>query len=82
MEKKEIIKIIREILVSILGHENFEMIEELEAKDVDGWDSLSHMLIITEIENQFEIQFKLKELNKLNNLGSLLQLIRLKIVNK
>ncbi len=82
MEKKEIIKIIREILVSILEHENFEMIEELEAKDVDGWDSLSHMLIITEIENQFEIQFKLKELNKLNNLGSLLQLIRLKIVNK
>ncbi len=82
MEKKEIIKIIREILVSILEHENFEMIEELEAKDVDGWDSLSHMLIITEIENQFDIQFKLKELNKLNNLGSLLQLIRLKIVNK
>ena len=82
MEKKEIIKIIREILVSILEHENFEMIEELEAKDVDGWDSLSHMLIITEIENQFDIQFKLKELNKLNNLGSLLQLIHLKIVNK
>ena len=82
MEKKEIIKIIRKILVSILEHENFEMIEELEAKDVDGWDSLSHMLIITEIENQFDIQFKLKELNKLNNLGSLLQLIRLKIVNK
>ena len=82
MEKKEIIKIIREILVSILEHENFEMTNELEAKDVDGWDSLSHMLIITEIENQFAIQFKLKELNKLNNLGSLLQLIRLKIVNK
>ena len=82
MEKKEIIKIIREILVSILEHENFEMIDELEAKDVDGWDSLSHMYIITEIENQFGIQFKLKELNKLNNLGSLLQLISLKIVNK
>ena len=82
MEKKEIIKIIREILVSILEHENFEMIDELEAKDVDGWDSLSHMHIITEIEKQFGIQFKLKELNKLNNLGSLLQLIRLKIVNK
>ena len=82
MEKKEIIKIIREILVSILEHENFEMRDELEAKDVDGWDSLSHMLIITEIENQFKIQFKLKELNKLNNLGSLIQFISLKIDNK
>ena len=82
MEKKDISIKIKEILVSILEHENFEMVDELEAKNVDGWDSLSHMLIITEIENQFDIQFKLKELNKLNNLGSLLQLIRLKIVNK
>ena len=40
------------------------------------------MLIITEIERKFAIQFKLKELNKLNNLGSLLKLINSKIVNK
>ena len=82
MEKKDIIIKIKEILVSILGHENFEMVDELEAKNVDGWDSLSHMMIITEIEKKFEIQFKLKELNKLNNLGSLLKLISSKVVNK
>tara|TARA_B100000925_G_scaffold285067_1_gene260910 strand:- start:611 stop:859 length:249 start_codon:yes stop_codon:yes gene_type:complete len=82
MEKKDIIIKIKEILVSILEHENFEMVDELEAKNVDGWDSLSHMLIITEIEKKFSIQFKLKELNKLNNLGSLLNLINSKIVNK
>ena len=82
MEKKDISIKIKEILVSILEHENFEMVDELEAKNVDGWDSLSHMLIITEIEKQFAIQFKLKELNKLNNLGSLLNLINSKIVNK
>ena len=82
MEKKDIIIKIKEILISILEHENFEMVDELEAKNVDGWDSLSHMLIITEIERKFSIQFKLKELNKLNNLGSLLKLINSKIVNK
>ena len=82
MEKKDIIIKIKEILVSILEHENFEMVDELEAKNVDGWDSLSHMMIITDIEKKFEIQFKLKELNKLNNLGSLLKLISSKVVNK
>lgn len=82
MEKKDIIIKIKDILVSILEHENFEMVDELEAKNVDGWDSLSHMLIITEIEKKFSIQFKLKELNKLNNLGNLLNLINSKIVNK
>ena len=63
-------------------NENFEMTDELAAKDVEGWDSLSHMLIITEIEKKFEIRFKLKELNKLNNMGNLLQLVSSKIVRK
>ena len=38
------------------------------------------MLIISEIEKKFDIKFKLKELNKINNLGNLLQLIESKIV--
>ena len=40
MEKRYNYKI-KEILVSILEHENFEMVDELEAKNVDGWDSLT-----------------------------------------
>ena len=82
MERNIMVNKIKEILFSVLGHENFEMTDELAAKDVDGWDSLSHMLIITEIEKKFEIRFKLKELNKLNNMGNLLQLVSSKIVRK
>jgi len=40
---------------------------------------LTHMVIITEIEKTFQIKFKLKELNKLNNLGSLIELIESKL---
>ena len=82
MERNIMVNEIKEILFSVLGHENFEMTDELAAKDVDGWDSLSHMLIITEIEKKFEIRFKLKELNKLNNMGNILQLVGSKIVRK
>lgn len=69
---------VKSILVKILKHENFEMNDELTATDVDGWDSLSHMVIIHEIEQEFKIQFKLKELNKLRNMGTLLELIQSK----
>tara|TARA_B100000963_G_scaffold137085_1_gene119283 strand:+ start:2786 stop:3034 length:249 start_codon:yes stop_codon:yes gene_type:complete len=82
MEKNSIAITLKEILCSILEHENFEIKNELKAKDVDGWDSLSHMLIISEIEKKFDIKFKLKELNKINNLGNLLELIKSKIVEK
>jgi acyl carrier protein len=55
------------------------MNDSLLAKDVEGWDSLSHMVIITEVEKFFKIQFKLKELNKLTNMGNLISLIELKL---
>jgi acyl carrier protein len=40
---------------------------------------LTHMLIITEVEKRFNIKFKLKELNKLQNIGSLLELVHSKV---
>jgi acyl carrier protein len=79
MERQEIISRLRQIITRVLKHENFEMRDDLTARDVDGWDSLSHMNIITEIENDFSIRFKLKELNKLTNMGNLLDLIQSKV---
>lgn len=75
MERIEIEEKIRLILVSLLKHERFEMRDELSASEVDGWDSLSHMLIISEIEARYNIKFKLKELNKLNSIGSLIEVV-------
>lgn len=79
MERNEIKEKIRNILISVLKHKNFEMKDELTASDVDGWDSLSHILIIIEIEKYFGIKFKLKDLNKLNNMGNLSDLVNSKI---
>lgn len=79
MKRNEIVEKLRTVLINILKHENFEMKDELSAADVAGWDSLTHMVIITEIEKSFQVKFKLKELNKLNNLGNLIELIQSKI---
>ena len=79
MERDQIIEKIRTILVGILKHDNFQLKDDLSAAEVDGWDSLTHMMIITEIEATFGIKFRLKELNQLNNLGSLIALINLKL---
>ena len=81
MERKYIIKQIREIVVSVVKHDRFEMRLDLTAADVDGWDSLSHMSIISEIETEFGVKFKLKELNKLQNMGSLVELVESKLAN-
>lgn len=78
MDKSAIVDKVKDILVGVLKHENFEMKDEVTASEIKGWDSLSHMIIITEIEKAFSIRFRLKELNKLNNMGALLDLIQAK----
>ena len=79
MNTEEIKKEIHTALVSVLKHEDFEMRESLVATEVDGWDSLSHMLIITKIEERFGIRFKLRDLNKLKNMGSLIEVVESKL---
>ncbi|MFB9057590.1 acyl carrier protein [Mariniflexile ostreae] len=79
MEKDAIILKLESILANTLHHNNFEITDDLTAKDVDGWDSLSHMIIISEIEKDFGITFKLRDLNKLNNVGALIDVIQAKL---
>lgn len=79
MEKNTIMAKLKEILTEVLEHNNFEIVDDLTAKDVDGWNSLSHMMIISEIEKKFDIKFKLRDLNKLNNIGDLIHVIQGKL---
>jgi acyl carrier protein len=53
--------------------------EGMTANDIDNWDSLTHMILISQIENAFNIKFKLKELNKMNNIGALADLLMQKV---
>lgn len=82
MERTSIINRIRTVVTGVVGHENFEMRDDLVAADVSGWDSLSHMSIITGIEADFGVKFKLREVNKLRNMGSLIELVTAKLAER
>lgn len=49
---------------------------ELSAKDVDGWDSLTHIRLVLTIERGFNIKFSTTEIGKLENVGDLVALIK------
>lgn len=51
----------------------------MTANDVAKWDSFSHMLMITAVEESFGIKFKLKDLNKMKQVGDLVQIIESKL---
>ena len=78
MNKKELRIKLKDIFQNIFEDDKIELTDDLSAKDVDNWDSLTHMILITEIEEKFEIKFSLKDLNQLENVGDLLRIISIK----
>lgn len=52
---------------------------ETTADDVDGWDSLSHITLISAVEAHFQIEFSRREVARLKNVGDLLNAIENKL---
>jgi acyl carrier protein len=82
MEEKEILKQVNDIFSALLRKNDLQLTNETTAADVDGWDSLSHMILMSNIEKQFSIKFKLNEIMKFNNIGDMIICIHKKMNSK
>jgi acyl carrier protein len=75
MEESSIYAKLTRIFRDVLDDENIELSPGVTAKDVDGWDSLTHIRLLMEIERAFHIKFSTSEIGRLENVGSLVALI-------
>ena len=78
METEEILRELDTIFRDILKNENIALTPATTAKDVEGWDSLTNMLLITAIEKHYNIRFGLREILKFKHVGDLCASIQAK----
>lgn len=76
MEREEILATVESIFAKVLKKNDLKMNDETTANDVDGWDSMSNMIVIAEIERHFGIRLKLREIIKMKNVGVLCDVIK------
>jgi acyl carrier protein len=76
MDDAEIYERLTEIFHSVFDDDSIELTPQLSAKDVDGWDSLSHIRLLLTIEKSFRIKLSTSEIGKLKDVGDLVALIR------
>jgi acyl carrier protein len=81
MKMEMLIEKLTTIFRKVFDDETIVLSDQMTANDIGSWDSLSHMLMITQVENAFSIKFSLREINKLKNVGALIRLIESKSVN-
>ena len=78
MTHQEITEKLQIIFRTVFSTPDIVVNDELNAEKVDRWDSLTHLTMIAEVENEFGVKFKLKELISMKNVGDMVELIILK----
>ena len=78
MEKEAITGKLKSVFEKVLEENDITITREMTAHDVEKWDSLRHIQLISEVEKDFGIKFKLREVVSMKNVGDLIDLIHAK----
>lgn len=67
------------VLRDIFEDEDLVATPELNARMVNGWDSLGNVRLFVELERAFAVRFSAAEISALKNVGQLAELVEKKI---
>mgnify|MGYP001596566074 CR=1 FL=1 len=79
MNRIEIHNKVQSIFRDVFDISTLTIMDQTNSNDIDDWDSLNHINLVTAIEKDFSIKFALGELKNLKNVGEMLSLIERKI---
>tara|TARA_B110000971_G_C19991998_1_gene492403 strand:+ start:746 stop:985 length:240 start_codon:yes stop_codon:yes gene_type:complete len=78
MKRNEILKKINEVFIDVL-EEEISVKEGHTSNDIDGWDSLTHIMLVVETEKKFNIKFLSSEIISWENVGKMIDCIEEKL---
>ena len=78
MKQEEISGKLKSVFEKVLEENDITITREMTAEDIETWDSLHHVQLISEVETAFGIKFKLREVLRMKNVGDLIDLIDVK----
>lgn len=79
MDATQLYSRLTEIFHDVFDDDAIVVTPQLNANDVDGWDSLAHIRLMLTIERAFKVKFSTTEIGKLKNVGDLAELLQAKV---
>ena len=80
--KKEIIDKLYKVFRTVFEINDDSLNINTDQKSIEKWDSLNHILLIVELESEFEIKFNSGELAELDNMSALYNKIKERLETK
>jgi acyl carrier protein len=75
MTRQEVFKGVQDIFRDIFDEDDLIISDTTNADEIEEWDSLNHINLVSAIEQEFKIKFALGELQSLKDVGAMIDLM-------
>ncbi len=75
MTRDEVHKRLTAVFRDIFDDPSLQITDQTTADDVADWDSITHINLITAVEQEFKVSFSTKDVKSLKNVGDFIGLI-------
>ena len=75
MVREEVFVRLNKVFQEVFDDGSIVVSDGTTAKDVEGWDSLMHITLISDVEDEFDIHFPMKDVAKMQNVGEMVDKI-------
>jgi acyl carrier protein len=79
MTKEQVLAEVQGIFRDLFDDDTIVIENDTTADDIEDWDSLEHINLITSIEKHFDIKFAMSEVTQFKNVGSMIDTIAAKV---
>ena len=75
MNRTEILEKLNEVFHDVFDNNDIVVTEQTNANDIEEWDSLLNITLISEVEDEFDVSFDMKTVVSMKNVGDMIDAI-------
>ena len=75
MDREKITEKLTEVFRDVFDNEDITITDSTTADDIEEWDSLEHISLISAVEKTFKMRFTMKEVSGMKNVGEMINIL-------
>ena len=75
MNRTEILEKLNEVFHDVFDNNDIVVTEQTNANDIEEWDSLIHITLISAVEDESDVSFDMKTVVSMKNVGDMIDAI-------
>ena len=75
MTQEEIFERLNQVFREVFDDDSITVTPDTTAADIDDWDSLNHITLISAVEDEFRVRFTMGEVSGMKDVGELADII-------